>query len=133
MTVATEFRQRAVELLENLPRESLIKAVEYLETLAHEAVQPLATTDLEIGEAALLETIQHRLTSEEQMRLDYLRQQNETGIITDTEHQELLIYIDRVERQDIERAEALIKLAQLRQVDLKVLVAEFLPMHSNGA
>jgi hypothetical protein len=133
MAVATEFRQRAIELLENLPGESLIKAVEYLETLAHEAVQPSVATDLEIGEAALLETIQHRLTAEEQTRLDYLRQQNETGIITDTEHQELLVYIDRVELQDGDRAEALIKLAQLRQVDLKVLVAEFLPMHSNVA
>jgi hypothetical protein len=133
MAVATEFRQRAIELLENLPGESLIKAIEYLETLAHEAVQPSATTDLEVGEATLLETIQRRLTAEEQTRLDYLRQQNETGIITDTEHQELLVCIDLVERQDSDRAEALIKLAQLRQVDLKVLVAEFLPMHSNVA
>lgn len=57
----------------------------------------------------------------------YLRQQNETGLITDTEHQELLVYVDRVELQDGERTEALIKLAQLRQVDLKVLVDEFLP------
>ena len=133
MTVATEFRQRAIELLENLPGESLVKAVEYLEALAHQAVQQSATTDLEVGEVALLEIIQHRLTYEEQMRLNYLRQQNETGIITDIEHQELLVYIDRVERQDSDRAEALIKLAQLRQVDLKVLVAEFLPMHSNVA
>ena len=133
MTVAVEFRQRAIALLENLPGESLIKAVEYLETLAHQAVQASATTDLEVGEATLLEIIRHRLTPEEQTRLDYLRQQNETGIITDTEHQELLIYIDRIERQDSDRAEALIKLAQLRQVDLKVLVAEFLPMHGNLA
>jgi hypothetical protein len=101
MTVAKRFRQRAlaeplsvrIELLENLPGESLIKAVEYLETLAHQAVPPSATADLEVGEAALLETIQHRLTAEEQARVAYLRQQNETGIITDTEHQELLIYI----------------------------------------
>jgi hypothetical protein len=133
MAVAIEFRQRAIELLKNLPGESLVKAVEYLETLAHETVQPSTTTDLEVGEAALLAIIQHRLTAEEQTRLDYLRQQNENGIITDTEHQELIIYIDRVECQDSDRAEALIKLAQLRQVDLKVLVAEFLPIHNNVA
>jgi hypothetical protein len=133
MAVATEFRQRAIALLENLPGESLIKAVEYLETLAQAALQPSVVTDLEANESALLETIQHRLSSEEQARLNYLRQQNEMGIITDTEHQELLVYIDRIERQDNDRAEALIKLAQLRQVDLKVLVSEFLPTRRNVA
>jgi hypothetical protein len=135
MAVATEFRQRAlaeplsmrIALLENLPGESLIKAVEYLETLAQAALPPSVASDLEVNESALLETIQHRLSSEEQARLNYLRQQNEIGIITDTEHQELLVYVDRIERQDSDRAEALIKLAQLRQVDLKILVAEFLP------
>jgi hypothetical protein len=133
MAVATEFRQRAIELLENLPGESLVKAVEFLESLAHTALQASTAPDREVSEAALLEIIQRRLSPEEQTRLAYLRQQNETGLITDTEHQELLVYIDRVEQQDGDRAEALIKLAQLRQVDLKVLVAEFLPIHSNVA
>jgi hypothetical protein len=133
MAVATEFRQRAIALLENLPGESLIKAVEYLETLAQAALSPSVATNLEVNESALLETIQHRLSSEEQARLNYLRQQNEIGIITDTEHQELLVYVERIERQDNDRAEALIKLAQLRQVDLKILVAEFLPTHRNIA
>jgi hypothetical protein len=133
MAVATEFRQRAIALLENLPGESLVKAVEFLESLAHTALQTSAATDLEASEADLLEIIQRRLSPEEQTRLAYLRQQNETGIITDTEHQELLVYVDRVERQDSDRAEALIKLAQLRQVDLKVLIDEFLPTHHNVA
>jgi hypothetical protein len=62
----------------------------------------------------LLQIIQHRLSHEEQDRLAYLRQQNEIGVITNTEHQELLIYVDRVEQQDAERAEALIKLVQIR-------------------
>jgi hypothetical protein len=78
-----------------------------------------------------LQIIQHRLSDEEQDRLAYLRQQNEIGVITDTEHQELLMYVDRVEQQDAERAEALIKLAQIRDCDLKILINEFLPTHSN--
>ncbi len=90
-------------------------------------------TTLEANETALLEIIQRRLPPEEQQTLAYLRQQNEAEEITDAEHQELLVYIDRVEQQDAERAEALIKLAQLRQVDLKVLIKEFLPTHSNVA
>jgi hypothetical protein len=116
MAVATEFRQRAIELLENLPGESLVKAVEFLESLAHTSLQASVATDLGVTEAALLAIIQHRLSPEEKTRLAYLRQQNEAGLITDTEHQELLVYVDRVELQDGERTEALIKLAQLRQV-----------------
>jgi hypothetical protein len=114
MAVPTEIRQRAIALLENLPGASLVRAVKFLESLSHELVE----------ESALLEIIQCRLSSEEKDRLAYLRQQNEREVITDTEHQELLIYIDRIEQQDADRAEASIKLAQLRQVDLKVLINE---------
>jgi hypothetical protein len=132
MAAPTEIRQRAIALLEQLPGESLVRAVEFLETLSHEALQESGTTS-EVKETALLETIQRRLPPEDQKRLAYLRQRNEAEEITDAEHQELLIYIDRVEQQDAERAEALIKLAQLRQVDLKILIQEFLPTHSNVA
>ncbi|AFY33125.1 hypothetical protein [Calothrix sp. PCC 7507] len=133
MAVPTEIRKRAIALLEQLPRESLVKAVEFLEALSHEALQVSEAPNPQISEAALLQIIQNRLSPEEQNRLAYLRQQNEIGVITDTEHQELLIYVERVEQQDAERAEALIKLAQLRKVDLKVLINEFLPKHSNVA
>jgi hypothetical protein len=132
MAAPTEIRQRAIALLEQLPGESLARAVEFLETLSHEALQESETTP-EANETTLLEIIQRRLPPEDQKRLAYLRQRNEAEEITDAEHQELLIYIDRVEQQDAERAEALIKLAQLRQVDLKVLIQEFLPTHSNVA
>jgi hypothetical protein len=133
MTAPTEIRQRAIALLEQLPGESLVRAVEFLEALSQESWQVSETPLPEAEEAALLEIIQRRLSPEEQERLAYLRQQNEIGVITDTEHQELLMYVERVEQQDAERAEALIKLAQLRQVDLKVLINEFLPTHSNVA
>ncbi len=133
MAVPTEIRKRAIALLEQLPGESLVKAVEFLEALSHEALQVSEAPNPEISEAALLQIIQHRLSPEEQDRLAYLRQQNEIGVITDTEHQELLMYVERVEQQDGERAEALIKLAQLRQVDLKVLINQFLPKYSNVA
>ncbi|NJN13692.1 MAG: hypothetical protein HC815_39710 [Richelia sp. RM1_1_1] len=132
MAVATEIRKRAIALLEQLPGESLVRAVEFLEALSHEVLQ-VSVTLPEASEAALLEIIQHRLSPVEQERLTYLRQQNEAGVITDAEHQELLMFVERVEQQDAERAEALIKLAQLRQVDLKVLINEFLPTHINAA
>jgi hypothetical protein len=67
------------------------------------------------------------LYAEQQDRLNYLRQQNEIGDITEIEHQELFIYVELIEKQDAERAEALIQLAQIRGVDLQVLIHEFLP------
>jgi hypothetical protein len=133
MTAPTEIRQKAIALLEGLPGSSLVKAVEFLEALSDEVVRGSGTQSPEDGEVTLLQIIQHHLSPEDRERLAYLRQQNETGTITDTEHQELLMYVDRVERQDSDRAEALIKLAQLRKVDLKVLINEFLPTASNAA
>ena len=94
----TEIRKRAIALLEQLPGESLVRAVEFLEALSHEALQVSIIS--KASEAALLEIIQHRLSPEEQQKLAYLRQQNEAGVITDTEHQELLIFVERVEQQD---------------------------------
>lgn len=82
-----------------------------------------------LQEDALLQIIQRRLPLDDQVRLNALRQRNEAGNITEAEHQELLRYIDRVEQQDANRAAALIQLAQLRQVDLKTLLNEFLPTH----
>jgi len=133
MAVPTEIHQRAIALLKNLPGASLVKAVEFLESLSHEVLEGSRSSQPEANEAALLEIIQRRLLPEEQARLADLRHQNEAGVITDPEHQELLMYVDRVEQHDADRAEALIKLAQLRQVDLKVLINDFLPKHSKAA
>ena len=133
MTAPTEIRQRAIAILDQLPGESLAKAIKFLESLSHEALQVLEPSKPEADETTLLQIIQSRLSREEQERLAYLRQQNENGEITDKEHQELLIYVDRIEQQDADRADALIKLAQFRQIDLKVLIDEFLPTYSNVA
>jgi hypothetical protein len=127
MTAPTEIRQRAIALLEQLPGESLVKAVEFLESLSHQALQVSEIKTYKTRETDLIKIIQQRLSAEQQERLNYLRQQNETEEITETEHQELLIYVELIEKQDAERAEALIQLAQIRGVDLQVLINEFLP------
>ena len=127
MAISTEIHQKALSLLEQLPQKSLNKAVEYLETLSQNAQQEsISLTNLS-NETQLIEIIQLRLSPDKQKRLDYLRQQNETVKITEQEHQELLNYVDQIEEQDAQRAEALIQLAQLRQVDLKIIIDEFLP------
>ena len=127
MTISIEKRQKALSLLEKLPKESLNKAVEYLETLSQNVQQETVNSIIVSNENQLIEIIQLRLSPDKQKRLDYLRQQNETGKITEQEHQELLNYVDQIEEQDAQRAEALIQLAQLRQVDLKIIIDEFLP------
>ncbi len=119
-------RQRAQQLLEQLPSQSLPKAIEFLEVLAQESPQP-SEVNPQTRETHLLTVIQRRLPPNEQARLNDLRQRNETGTLSEVEHQELLKYIERIELQDAERAAALIELAQLRQVPLERVLDEFLP------
>jgi len=125
MAISTEIHKKALSLLEQLPQKSLNKAVEYLETLSQNAQQENINSTTLSNETQLIKIIQLRLSPDKQKRLDYLRQQNETGKITEQEHQELLNYVDQIEEQDAQRAEALIQLAQLRQVDLKIIIAKF--------
>jgi mRNA-degrading endonuclease RelE of RelBE toxin-antitoxin system len=127
MTISTEIHQKALSLLEKLPQQSLSKAVEYLETLSQNIEQETISQGTVSNENQLIKIIQFRLSPEKQKHLNYLRQQNETGKITEQEHQELLNYVDQIEQQDAQRAEALIQLAQLRQVDLKIIIDEFFP------
>ncbi len=88
------------------------------------------TTPIEIRERALLEVIQKRLPKEQRERLNYLRQRNEDEEITEAEHQELLMYVERVKQQDAGLG-ALIQLAQLCSCDLKIVINEFLSKHCN--
>ena len=78
-------------------------------------------------EHKLLRIVQRQLPQEEQARINDLRQKNENGAITEAEHRELLKYIDKVEERDAERTEALIKLAEIRNVDLATAIEEFTP------
>lgn len=126
-----DIRQRAKELVDQLPDNSLIQAVEFLEALHHQNPKSKSTPESDkANEAELLRIIQRQLSPEEQNRIDYLRQCNEAESITPEEHEELLSYVERIEQQDAQRATALIQLAQLRQVDLDSVLTELLPYHA---
>jgi hypothetical protein len=131
MATPTNMRQHAQDLIERLPGSSLPQVVEFLEDLRHNIDLVYPSLQESPQERALLDIIQRRIPQQDQTRLAYLRQQNESGTITEPEHQELLGYIEQIEQQDAERAEALIKLAQLRKVDLRTLMNEYLPDLSN--
>jgi hypothetical protein len=128
MTIPTNMRQHAQALITQLPGSSLPQVVAILEELCRSVDPTPQTLPEQQQEQALLPKIQQKLAPEDKTRLAYLRQQNEREAITEPEHQELLTYIDRIEQQDAERAEALIQLAQIRKVDLKSLMAQYLPV-----
>ncbi|ODH01315.1 hypothetical protein A4S05_29390 [Nostoc sp. KVJ20] len=121
MTPATDIRRRAIELIEQLSEERLSAVVQLLEFLS-EPSKFAASNPIEL---ALVEVIQRRLTPNEQKRLEELRKRGEWGELTDMEHEELITYEDQLEQLRVERLEALMELARLRNMDLLTLNRQF--------
>jgi len=133
MAISTGDRQKVMQLVEQLPEESLSEVIELLNNLLRQTrqSQPLISSS---SEEFLLQVIDRRLLPDDQARLDYLREQNESADITEAEHQELLAFVSRVENEDAERAAAILQLAQIRKVDVLSLIKEFSsPMRINYA
>ena len=81
-----------------------------------------------MSEDQLLQVINRRLSQDDQVKLDYLREQNESGEITELEHQELLAFVLRVENEDAERASAILKLVQIYNVNIDILIKNKKPL-----
>lgn len=109
-----DIRQRAISLLEHLPQNKLEAVVQLLEVLSEPASQPINNPE----EGRLLETIQQRLPESGQVRLNELRDRCEWDELSEVEYQELICYEDLIEQQRLERLQALIELAKLRNLDL---------------
>jgi hypothetical protein len=134
-----DIRQRAISLIEQLPQNKLTAVVQLLEILTEPTSQSAANAE----EAHLLEIIQRRLPETEQVHLDELRdaqraaledQRCEWGNLTEAEHQELIHYKDHLEQHRVERLEALMELAKLRNLDLVILNQQFpAQSHSSNA
>lgn len=129
MTSFPTIRAQAIALIDRLPTERLTAVVQLLEFLAEPSQQTIASQ-----EASLLQIIQHCLPVEEHKRLKSLRDRGEWGELTEAEQQELIGYEDLLEQQRVERLEALIQLAKLRNIDLTILNHELksepLPCHA---
>lgn len=121
--MATVAREQVIDLIEDLPSESLQELVRFIEFLrfrgGQEAKMPAAA-----AEAPLLAIIRRRLPPEEQRRLSALRESKEERALTPEEHAELLAYVERVEQDDAERAQALLELSRLRKTPLAVLMTD---------
>ena len=122
--MATVARQQVIEMIEGLPSESLQELVRFIEFLRFRGAQE-AKTPIDDAEAPLLAIISRHLPPEDQRRLSALRASKEDRPLTPEEHTELLAYVERVEREDAERAQALIELSRLRKVPLATLMTEF--------
>ena len=114
MPPATDIRQKAIALIGQLPQDKLMAVVQLLEFLAEPPQQSTVSTQ----EAQLLEVIENHLPEDEQTRLNTLRDRSRWGELTEAEHQELIGYEDLLEQQRVERLEALIELAKIRNIDL---------------
>jgi hypothetical protein len=114
MPPAPDIRQKAIALIDQLPQDKLMAVVQLLEFLA----EPPQPSTVSAQEAQLLEAIKNHLPEDEQTRLDTLRDRCEWDELTEAEHQELIGYEDLLEQQRVERLEALIELAKLRNIDL---------------
>ena len=116
MTSPIDIRAQAISLIERLPTEKLKAVVQLLEFLVEPSQQTIPSQ-----EATLLQIIQHCLPVEQQKRLEELRDRCEWGELTEAEQQELIGYEDLLEQQRVERLEALIQLAKLRNINLTTL------------
>ena len=123
MTV--EMRQRVIQLVDCLPQESLPEAIAFLESLSTKANPSAVNVLSNSEELKLIKIIQYRLSVREQEHFDDLRERNEWGELTEAEHCKLIEYIEQIEDRDVERTEALMKLAKLRNVSLDSLLKEF--------
>lgn len=122
--MSTVAREQVIDLIEDLPSESLQELVRFIEFLRFRREQE-AKAPASDAEAPLLAIIHRRLPAEDQRRLSTLRASKEDRALTPEEHAELLAYVERVERDDAERAQALLELSRLRKVPLAALIADF--------
>lgn len=116
----------------NIDLEQLLAGVAQLETADlerfNEQVSQLLAqrkvSSLPAQETELLQQINQGLPPEIQQRYDQLQAKLQAETISPEEHQDLLTLIDTVEQADAKRLEALVALAQLRQISLPDLMAQ---------
>lgn len=129
MTVRPMTRQKVIEMIDQLPADRLLEVAQFVEFLRYKSTQ---TNVVPPSEAVLLAVVNRGLPPADQTRVSQLRDKQQSGRLTEAEHTELLAYVDRVEREDAERAEALVELARLRGISLEALLSQlnFEPAHA---
>jgi len=112
---------RLMEAIECLPSQELADFVRRVIAIQTQRGIPLLAED---EEQALLTVIGQSLRPADQCRLDALRYKSQQGKLSPAEQAELLAFVQQVERQDLARAEALVRLAQKRQMTVSTLLSD---------
>jgi hypothetical protein len=123
MALSAVEREHVIQLLDELPGETLPEVVRFLEYLKFK-VQQAGGQPMTESEEALVKRIQQKVSPEITQRLATLRAQQETGELAESERAELLRYVDEVEQRDADRAEALLKLAQRLDLPVEDLIRQ---------
>jgi hypothetical protein len=108
--------EKAIALIEQLPPDQRAAALDFLQQLAQ---KPFVGYD----EPSLLAIIQ-RPAPIDAARLEDLRDREQIGRLTPAEEQELLQAPAQLERDKIERLQAMTQLAQLKNTDLPSIAQE---------
>jgi hypothetical protein len=108
-----------IRAVEQLPSEELTEFARRVIAIQVRRGVPLLMSD---EEQALLAVISGRLPTEVQRRLDELREKSREETLTPTEQAELLTFVQQVERRDVVRAEALVRLAKQRGTTVSELM-----------
>lgn len=111
--------EELLKAVDQLPTDQLEKFVEQVLLLQARRRVPYVPQK----EAELLLKIHEGLSDEMQQRYDDLSTKRRAKTLTPEEHQELRTLLDQVEQRNAERVEALVQLAQIRQISLDELMS----------
>src|SRR3954463_10392722 len=124
--MTTVAHEQVIDLIEDLPSETLPDLVRFIEFLRFRSGQDHAQEKKSAAsteaEASLMAIALRRLPPVDQRRVSLLRARKEEGQLTPEEHAELLSYVERIELEDAERAQALLELSRLRDLPLSALM-----------
>lgn len=122
----------SIQITSKIDLDQLMAGIAQLETSELEAyaekisllVAQRKAASLSAQETALFKMINRSLPAEVEMRHTVLQNKVHTETITAAEQKELVKLIERVERSEGERLEALFTLSQIRQVSLPTLMEQ---------
>jgi hypothetical protein len=121
-----------IQIMSEVPLDKLIEGLAQLDDqdLDELVTQLLAAqarrrvSSLSQSESDLLAIVNRSLNEEERRRFEELKTKRDAEQLTPQEHAELLQWTDLLEQQDLERLNALVLLAQLRDIPVQTLLTQ---------
>lgn len=128
-----------IQLQDEVSLADLLQGVQHLDSSALEQFADEVmllrakrrAPSLSTAETDLLREINQGLPESTRLRFRDLKEKRDAATLTPAEHEELLAIIEQVEMRDVERLQALTKLAAIRNVSVRQLMHQLglLPKH----